>query len=150
MLLFVRREEFGEEWITPLRCFESGAAVSREVIVLPGWPKLFVGDGLLLPLGAYEAVTLESTQSRIDGAAGQAGLFHDAEAIDGSSVDCVEDHRGRMGEFCLGGHARNFTYVADYLTSERVVCYIGWQENTHARSSEPFEAVSRHSGGEWC
>src|SRR5579871_541487 len=45
-------------------------------------------------------------------------------------MNCLKDHCGGVGEFCFGSHARDFTYVAHYLTTPIVVCYIGWQENT--------------------
>ena len=91
-----------------------------ELVVLARRALLGVGDGLAFPLGADEFVALETAHGGIDGAAGQAGHLHDAESVDVAGGDCLEDHGGGMREFRLGGHDRNCSYVAIYLTMDFV------------------------------
>src|SRR6266851_2473129 len=118
-----------EERIAFVRGLECGFAGAGEFVVLARGALFGVGDGLLLPVRADEVVALETAQGRVDGSAGEAGHLHDAEAVDVAGMDGLEDHRGGVREFRLGCHAGNCTYVACYLTSGIVVCYIGWVED---------------------
>ena len=98
-------DELREERIADPRGLERLRA--REFVVFAGRTLLGVGDRLLLPVRTDEVVALEAAHGGIDGAAGQTGHLHDAEAIDKSGVDGLEDEGCGMGEACFGCHGEN-------------------------------------------
>src|SRR6185437_4437274 len=129
-----------EEWISLSRRIESGLSGTSELVVLPRWPLLLVRNGLLLPAGVNQLVTLKPTHGRVDGSTGKAGHLHDAESVDIAGIDGLEDHRGGMREPGFACHGKDSTYVAGYLTSLIVVCYIGYGGMLSCSRSKTFQS----------
>ena len=113
------RNQFCEERVSPSGRFEGRLPELCEFVVLP-WGSLFrICNRLLLPVRANQLVALKPPHGRVDRSTGQAGHLHDAESIDVTGVDCLENHRGGMREPGFACHGGNCIYVADYLTSEQ-------------------------------
>ena len=74
-----------------------------QLVVLARRALLGVGDGLPLPLRADQVIALQAAHGRIDGAAGQAGHLHDAEAVDEAGIERLQNHGRGVGEFGVGG-----------------------------------------------
>jgi hypothetical protein len=106
-LQIFRRHEPVEQRIAFERSLKRGFAVRGELVVLARWPLLGVGDGLLLSLRADERVALQAAHGRVDRARGQAGVLHDAEAIDVAATDGLQNQGSSMGEGDFGSHRSN-------------------------------------------
>ena len=112
------RDEAFEQRIALAGSLERRFAGGGDLVVLARGALFGVGDGLAFPLGADEFVAFETAHGGVDGSAGEARHLHDAESVDVAGGDRLQDHRGGMREFCLGGHAQHSTYVAIYLTMD--------------------------------
>ena len=54
--------------------------------------------GLPSPTATARAFRVEAAQDRVDGAAGEAGGFHDVEAVMAAIQQGLEDERGGVGQ----------------------------------------------------
>src|SRR5580658_2374955 len=87
------RNQSFEQRIASARSIQGRPAGRRQPVILPGGPLFRIGNGLTLPLRADERIAFEAAHGGIHSAAGQAGHLHDAEAVDESGVDRLEDDR---------------------------------------------------------
>src|ERR1700679_3064309 len=66
-----------------------------QLVILTRRPLFGVGNGLFFPVRTNLLIAFQTTHRRIHRSAGQSGHLHDAEAIDKSSVERLQDHRRR-------------------------------------------------------
>lgn len=105
----------GEERISLGRGKRCGFAFAGDLIIAPGRALAGGGFGFIFPLRFHERITLQPSQRRIDGAAGQTGNLHDIEAKAVSEAKRLQDERGAMRETRIDW--------AGHVVYRYVVCY---------------------------
>src|SRR5580692_9495622 len=128
LCLLRRGDEAIEQGIAFARALQRSPPCCGEFVILPRRPLFSVGDRLLLPLRADHLVALQPAHGWVDGAARQAGHLHDAEAVDESGLDRLQDHRRGVGEFRIfrvGGHGALYL-CSKLLDNDYIECYIGY------------------------